>query len=167
MKKIICLLIISIFLLCPLGCSIDNSTITLQFYYPRQNYGYDALDGRFYSQSATEELRKDIPYHSARQVIGVYLQGPADPLLVNPFPKGTELVDLTIEENKLYLTLTDQLSELSGIPLIMACSCLARTAMTLTKVSEVRIRCESTLLDGESTVVIAWESVFYDDPIIS
>lgn len=167
MKKYICLLLASVLLLFPLGCSSHNAPITLRFYYPRQNYGYDPMDGRFFSQSAMEELRKDIPYRSARQVIGAYLQGPVDPALTNPFPNGTDLVDLGIEEHILYLTLTDQFSELTGIPLIMACSCLAKTAITLTKATEVRIRCESALLDGESTVIINEDSVFYDDPIIS
>ncbi len=164
MKKIICLIVASALLLCQLGCSKDKSPITLHFYYPRQNYGYDALEGRFFAQSAQEELRDDIIYRSARQVIGVYLEGPLDPALANPFPKETELVTLSIEGNTLYLTLTDHLAQLTGIPMIIACSCLAKTAMAITKANQVCIRCETALLEGAEFVTINEESVFFDDP---
>lgn len=165
-KRLICLFIIFVLLMTPLGCSKNDSPITLHFYYPRQNYGYDMLNGRFFPQSAMEELRRDIPYTSARQVIGVYLQGPSDPLLTNPFPGGTVLTDLSIEGDILYLTLSDQFACLSGIPMIMACSCLAKTCIALTKVSAVHIRCESALLDGEKTMIANESAIFFDDPAV-
>lgn len=165
MKRILCLFLASVLLLCSLGCSKEQVPITLSFFYPRQNYGYDASEGRFYDQSAQEELREDIIYHSARQVIGIYLEGPLDPALINPFPDETALLMLNLEGNTLNLTLTDQFAQLTGIQLIMACSCLAKTAMTITKATQVCIRCETALLDGMKTVTIGEETVFFDDPI--
>lgn len=165
MKRMICLLLALVLLLLPLGCGKNKARITLHFYYPLQNYGYDIEDGRFYSQSAREDIREDVAYYSARQVIGIYLKGPVDSALTNPFPAGTELLDLYYEGNILYLTLSDSFSALSGIPMIMASSCLAKTALTLIKASEVRIRCESELLDGNAEIVIQADSFVFDDQI--
>lgn len=165
MKKVICLFVVFILLLYPLGCSKDDSAITLHFYYPRQNYGYDPLEGRFFQQSAQDEIRNDIAYHSARQVIGVYLKGPLDSSLVNPFPKETDLVTLSIEGNTLYVTLSDHFAELTGIPMIMACSCLAKTAMAITNAENVCIKCETALLDGVESVTINTESIIFDDSV--
>lgn len=165
MKRIICVLISVSILLCFWGCQKKDSNIILHFYYPRQNYGYDELEGHFSQQSAQEELREDIVYRSSRQVIDAYLLGPLDPALSNPFPAGTQLVTLRVEGAVLHMTLTDQLAQLTGIPLIMACACLAKTAITLTNTAQVQIKCESAMLDGERVIVMSKDSVIFDDPI--
>lgn len=166
MKRILCMLLLISMILCLWGCQQKDSKIVLHFYYPRENYGYDEQQGRFFQQSAQEELRNDIVYQSSQKVIDEYLLGPLDPALSNPFPTGTQLVSLRVEGAVLYMTLTDQLSELTGIPLIMACACLARTAIMLTDSVQVQIRCESAMLDGGQVIIMNSETVIFDDPII-
>ena len=165
MKRVISTLLTLIMLLCCLGCQREKDTVTLYFYYPRYEYGYNEQEGMFFRESALAEIREDITYQSARQVLNEYLKGPVDPAMANPFPADLQLISLSIYENKLYLTVTDQLSELTGIPLVMACACLGKTAMQLTKVQQVQIRCESALLDGEKTINLTMDSFIFDETI--
>lgn len=166
MKRIFCMLLFISMILCLWGCQQKDPNVVLHFYYPRQNFGYDEMQGRFFQQSAQEELRNDIVYQSSKKVIDEYLLGPLDPALSNPFPTGTQLVSLRVEGAVLHMTLTDHLAELTGVPLIMACACLAKTAIILTNTAQVQIRCASASLDGEKVIVMGQGSVIFDDPII-
>ena len=166
MKRIFSFLLVFILLLPLWGCQQEDTTFVPRFFYPLQNYGYNELEGRFNTNSISDELREDIIYRSSAQVIEAYLNGPLDPALQNPFPADTKLVDLHVEGTKLHLILTDHLSELTGIPLIMACACLAQTAMTLTNMQEVQIRCETAQLDGEMSITINSSSMVFNDQII-
>jgi hypothetical protein len=149
------------------GCNKESSSIALQFYYPLENYGYDPVEEKFYSQSIDAEIREDIHYISARQVLGEYLKGPIDPAMMNPFPAELELLDLNIDSNVLYIVLSDELAELSGISLTVACSCLANTAMKLTSISAVNIQCKNQLLDGKKSLTFTANTAFFKDIIIN
>lgn len=163
MKRTICLLMCIAALLSICGCQEDDASFYLRFYYPRQNYGYNTQEQRFYQESAMEELREDIPYRSSQQVIEAYLKGPLNPELINPFPDGTELVALSVEGKTMSMILSDHFADLTGIHLIIACSCLAKTGMVLTNTTQVRIVCQGALLDGQIMIVINADGVIFDD----
>jgi hypothetical protein len=167
MKKIVSIILSLSLILCFFGCEQKSDRMTLHFFYPRNNFGYDELEGRFFQESATEELRNDIEYRTSQQVIEQYLLGPLDPSLVNPFPAGTQLVSIRAKGKVLHMILTNQLSELTGVSLIMACACLAKTAITLTNTTKVQIRCESTMLDGQTSIIMDKDTVFFNDPIMT
>lgn len=167
MKKIVSLLLCTLLLLCFAACDKDSSSITLRFYYPLENYGYDPGEEKFYSQSIDAEVREDIHYISARQVLGEYLKGPLDPTMVNPFPAELELLDLNIDSKVLYITVTDQLAELSGLPLTIACACLANTAMEIAPVFKVVIQCKTQLLDGKKSLTFAANTAIFNDSIVN
>ena len=165
MKKILSLLLCIFLLLGFTGCHNNSSAITLNFYYPLENYGYDTVEEKFHPRSVDVEIREDIQYISARQVLGEYLKGPVDPALMNPFPLELELLDLSIDSKVLYITLSDQLADLSGVPLTIACSCLAKTAMTIASVSKVEIKCQTQLLDGKKALTFSADTAIFDDHI--
>lgn len=167
MKRILSLFLCIFLTFSFAGCQKDSSSIALHFYYPLENYGYNAVEEKFYSQSIDTEIREDIRYISARQVLGEYLKGPADPTMINPFPAELELVNLNIDSKVLYITVSNELAELSGIPLTIACICLANTAMKLTSVSKVEIQCENQLLDGKKSLTFTENTAIFSDLIIN
>ena len=166
MKRIVSWLLCMLLVFGFMGCNSDSSSIILNFYYPLENYGYDTLEEKFHSKSVDAEIREDIQYTSARQVLGEYLKGPVDPALMNPFPAELELLDLSIDNKVLYITLSDQLADLSGIPLTIACACLAKTAMVITSASKVEIKCQFQLLDGKNALTFSADTAIFDDLII-
>ena len=163
MKRILSLLLCALLLLGGTGCQKDDASITLYFYYPMINYGYDQEAGKFSQQSIQYEIRDDIEYKSARQVLEEYLKGPVDPSLITPFPAGIKLLDLSLDSKVLYLTVSDELSELTGIPLTIACSCLASTAMKITPVTKVEIKCQNRSLDGKRSFVFSANTTIFSD----
>lgn len=91
---------------------------------------------------------------SLTQLLEAYLEGPRDDSLISPFPDGTSLVHIAQEGESLSVILSDELAQITGIELTLACVCFAKTAISLTRVSHVEIRAESALLDGKSSVTI-------------
>lgn len=152
MKQLICI-ILALFCLMPLhGCKQEEQTPVYSFYYPRADRGYNVQENRFYEQAITAEQREDIVYISARQMITAYIQGPQTPIYSNPFPKGLELVAISIRNQTLYCTFTDHLAELTGTDLIIACTCITKTGIDLTRATTVQIRCETAMLDGKTAI---------------
>jgi hypothetical protein len=87
--------------------------------------------------------------------------------MVNPFPAELELLDLNIDSKVLYITVTDQLAELSGLPLTIACACLANTAMEIAPVFKVVIQCKTQLLDGKKSLTFAANTAIFNDSIVN
>lgn len=167
MKRIICFLLALLMTLSLFGCKKNDSASTLQFYYPRSNYGYYPQEERFSERAIEAEIRKDVPYHSSILILSEYLKGPSDPTLVSPFPAGLSLTDVSIDSGTVYLTLTNQLAELEGIPLLIACACLSKTAMAITQTSSAHIKCQDALLDGNEAIILDDASLILDDPAIT
>ena len=166
MKRIICMLLSTVFFLSVLGCQNDTKDTDLQFYYPKNDLGYNAQENRFFGSAVEAELRSDISYQSGGQILEEYFKGPHDQALVNPFPAGLTLVNLDIRGVILHLTVSDHLSQLQDIPLTIACACLSKTAMLVTGATIVYISCESALLNGEKYLRMDAQSLIFDDPVI-
>lgn len=167
MKRIICLLLSAAFFLFLFGCENDSKANAQNFYYPRNDLGYHKQEGKFSDCAVEAEQRSDIPYQSDIQILGEYLKGPLDPSLYNPFPTGLRLVALDLQEEVLYLTVSDHLARLRDIPLMIACTCLAKTAMTLTNTATVQVSCQTSLLNGEKYIILHAEDIIFEDPIIT
>lgn len=165
MKRLFCLFL-AVFLLLPaFGCHVQQEDPSFTFYYPRSDYGYNAQEGKFYNSIIGTELRNDIIYQDVAKILEVYLKGPLDQTLANPFPKRMSLVAVNVEGQTLQITVSDHLSELTGINLTIVCACLGRTGMELTNTSSVQISCEKALLDGKKNFVIEKEFIIFDDTV--
>ena len=157
MKKLLCAVLPLLLLLC--GCQSEPKLKQpVRFHYPNAQISYGTETGLIGS-----EQREGSDMDTA-QLLNVYLQGPSDLELTNPFPKGTSLISLSQQGTTLTLTLSNRYADLSGIDLSLANACLAKTAMELTGAREVVIRCESKPLDGDDSVRLTADTlILYDE----
>lgn len=163
MKKTLCILLSSMLLVTMFGCQIDDNNNAHTFYYPRSDYGYDALEGKFHESAIKGESREVISSQSLLETINVYLTGPIAQDLTNPYPKQMSLETVSIVGRTLYITVSDHLSELTGIRLMIACACLGKTSMELTNTNCVVISCKKALLDGKKTIILHNDQVIIED----
>ena len=68
-----------------------------------------------------------------------------------------------IDEQTLHVTVSDHLSELTGIRLIIACACLGKTGMELTNTTSIQISCKKALLDGKKTITLQDDLIIVND----
>lgn len=167
MKRILCLFLSLSILFILLGCQNNDTETANTFYYPRNDFGYNQQENKFYSSAIQAELRQDVPHQSSVQILGEYLKGPLDPTLYNPFPTDLTLADMTIEGEVMYITVSDHLASLRDIPLMLACACLAKTAMSVTGTTTVCISCTFSLLNGGKYIIMNADSIIFDDPVIT
>lgn len=157
-QRIIAVTAILCLLLAGCGSKSDNNTLT--FYYPRENYTQNAEDSVL-----KPEQRPDVTYKSYFNILSVYLQGPVDILLQDPFPEKLELVDVFLQGNTVVVLLNDHLARLNGTQLSITCCALAKTAMELTGTDACRIRCRNASLDGKRSILLTQESILLIDEI--
>lgn len=155
MRKFLCLLFALILLT---GCVKEPKKTEAAFYYPRVIYAYNRDDA-----VVAKEFRDKGGSTSVNYLLDLYLQGPLSDNLQNPFPQNLRLLSVHTDGKTVYMTVTDELATISGASLILACSCLGRTAMELTGCSSAEIRCESLLLDGRRTIFINENNILYSD----
>lgn len=160
MKRLIIFTVFVALLVCLTGCNKQEFQIPANFYYPRAEYAYHTSDGVI-----APEVREVYGYHSEKQILAIYLYGPVANSLVNPFPSGTQVVDVVKADNSVCITLSDQFAKLTGAQLMLASASLAKTAMELTGVSFVRLQCSSQPLDGEQFILIDKATILYLDDI--
>ena len=165
MKRILCVFL-SLLVLTPVyGCQHRNHNDNYVFYYPRSDYGYNTQEGRFYENIITSEIREDFVNESVSKIISAYLNGPVSQNCSNPFPENLTLESVSTEDQTLYITVSDHLSELTGIRLVIACACLGKTGMELTDTTSVQISCRKAMLDGKKTVTLHYDQIIINDSI--
>ena len=155
MRKHIACFLAAFLLLSLCGCQEKSACISpVNFYYQAAEFSYDAA-----GTAISPEVREGKDHTSLDDALREYLQGPESASLKSPFPGGLQLLAAEIDGVTLHLTLSDQLSQLSGLALTMACSCLALTALELAQAEQVTIQAESKLLDGEKIITMDRDSL--------
>lgn len=111
------------------------------------------------------EIRESAGYDNATiDLLNLYLAGPIYGDLQNPFPVGLTVLSLNAQNKQTAITLSSEFSQLRGLDLSLACSCLCMTLFELFDCQRVMILCENTLPDGLGYIVIDKEDlVLYDD----
>lgn len=150
MKRIICLMLVSAFLLLS-GCYYSESGDILEpveFFYPRttDHFVYGALDGVL----AAEVREGSGHLGDLNYLITMYLRGPLDKELRSPFPSGCKLEEVRSGGNMLCLVLSSEFTELENTELTLACAALAKTCLSLSGMERIRIDSAS----GEKTFTI-------------
>ena len=138
MKKPLAIILIVLLLLSLSGCKSKDA---VQFYYPRKEilYGPGGVitsDARDISHPAD-----DLAY-----LLTLYLEGPIDQDLYSPFPDGTAVNRLKLQEGCLTISLSEHFSDLEGLDYTIACTCIALTCFSLTEVESVEITSENQTL---------------------
>lgn len=158
MKRMLSFCLAVLLLLTLPGCRKTQEMETpVDFYYVRREPKIGSEDS-----VVTSELRESAGL-TAMELMNIYLQGPKSAELANVFPTGTKVLELAVEENTLFITLSAPAAELSGIELTLATACLGKTCMAYFQISSLEICVEDGLLGGSE--VIAWNAdsmVYYD-----
>lgn len=142
------------------GCdSAKSIREPVPFYYMQKAVTYGTDNGLIGFEQ--RESRNKAP----EELISSYLNGPVSSQLVNPFPKGTKLLSMTVESSTVTLVLSDKYATLTGISLTAANACLSKTVFALTEAQTISIECKSKLLDGQESILINRDSfLLLDQP---
>jgi len=156
MKRFLVILLCACVILSACGCSATGKQSFIQFYYRTAEVGHSI--GLIGSETAGDYVR-----HTAESIGQYYFSGPQTENLRSPFPKGTSFVSAEIAEDVLHLTVSSELSELSGINLSLALSCISMTFCQLDGINAVLISAENALLGGQESVYLRNENILLKD----
>lgn len=159
MKRTISFLLILVCLLCLPGCESAEDVTAANFYYVRNSYIYGKEDGVM-----AAEVRSIEEFSGDQEVLRNYLYGPQDASLASPFPAGIEIKKFARNEDTLYVTLSAHIVTLPKAKQVLACACLARTAMELTGAKAVHFQTDDTDFARMEPLLIDEDSILlYDD----
>lgn len=162
MKKCIAVLLIVMCLFHLAGCQKEApAPIGPAFYYCAADIGY-SMD----STAIRAEHRENAAQDTLQQMLVKYLAGPESADLRSPFPVGMKLIEVSLEGNTVYITVSDALSSLSGLELTLACSCISLTCLDFTGAELVVISAQDSLLDGQKYVTMDKNTLLLLDTVL-
>ena len=148
MKRFLALLFLCILLFvsgCNNGTALD---LPVKYYYPNATIAYGTEDG-FISYEFREAKNK-----STLESINDYLKGPTNSGHENPFPENTTAKQFELQNDIVYLILSDSYATLTGLDISIANACLSMTVLELTGASAVSIQCDTMQLDGQDSIIM-------------
>lgn len=163
MKKRLIALFLLIALCACWGCQEKPAQETMVS--PARFY-YKPLDGQYGStQGATDFEYRETAGHEGDYdwIFSLYFAGPQSPELAAPFQKSTELVSAEFSGTQLRLVVSENLADLSGVDLTMACACITLTGLALPGVETVSIRAQGHALDGKREIVMGQDDLLLED----
>ena len=108
----------------------------IRFYYARKEVLYGVDDGVI-----APEIRDATGYENdLAYLLMLYLEGPHSQELASPFPRGTTLSQLEIQDQQITLVLSEAFSQLQGLDYTIACTCIAYTCFSIYACESVTIR---------------------------
>ena len=156
MKRLFCLLICCAMMASLCACSPQQEEFVdpIKLYYlqiqPQDHIHHGSADSII-----APEIREGYRLRNQTTLLlDTYLTGPATEFCRSPFPAGTRLIGFTMDGKKLSVTLSDEIAQLGGIELILACACLSRTCLELWDFDEVQIMAETAQLDGKAMIIM-------------
>ena len=161
MKRLICLLLVSMFMLLS-ACHYSESGDILEpvaFYYPRtsEQFVYGAPDGVL----AAEMREASSHVNDLEYLIAMYLRGPQDEGLRSPFPAGCTLEEVRTGGNILCIVLSSEFTTLENTELTLACCALAKTCLPLSNTQRIRI--DSASDEKTFTITLTEDSLLLTD----
>lgn len=128
MKRFISILCVLASVLACIGCSSAKKAIKkpVNFYYLTNPENYQA-------NAITPEVRESSNYDDDfLGLMQIYVNGPLTGQHINPFPKGTAVENITLNNVTAEIVLNDSFAELSNVEMTSACACLTMTILELT-----------------------------------
>ena len=154
MKRILTLILALFILSCFSGCRQSSSTATVNFY-------YCAAAPKYHTQTSViqpESRKIDGDLSDLDGILRLYLEGPVSGQLTSPFPSGTLLKTVQLGKEVTEVVLSDDVGSLSGIELMIACGCLAKTVLEVSQSEIVHIRAENILLNNHAYIEFTEQS---------
>lgn len=169
MKRLFCLIICAVMLAALCGCTTQKQEFIdpVEFYYlliqPENHIYHGSSD----SIIAPEQREGYQIRNRMNTLIEVYLNGPATESFQSPFPANTRLITLDTNDKILTVILSDEIAELSGVDLVLACACLSRTFMELWNFETINIQAENEMLDGKPVITFDKSNFFLTDDTVT
>ena len=144
MKALIRLVTVFMLLSCLCACHYNDGGDILEpveFFYPRKTvtYVYGATDGVITSESREASGHvNDLNY-----LLAMYLRGPQDTGLRNPFPTGCKLEEVYAEGSTLYIRFSKEFTTLENAELTLACASLSKTCFSIIGYETISIHAEA------------------------
>ena len=160
MKKLILLFLCLLILLT--GCipSRKSAENTANFYYCKDSDAFSVGEAFIQPEErAITEAQKDLS-----KLLRVYFAGPEEAGYRSPLPDHLAVISCEIADDTVFITLSDQISRLTGSRLTVACACISLTVLDYTNAESVVIRAQNSLLDGSETVEMSREQLAIFDP---
>lgn len=165
MKRFVALLFTILLPILICGCNNDHNLprTTVNFYYKTEPLDHISKNGVFTVEIRNARANSDDYQYLLEQ----YLNGARSANCISPFPAGTTLKSISINDSSASVTLSPHLSMLSGSDLTIACICLARTIFDMTGVQSVQISAQNNLVNSEPYITITTNSFTMNDVVIN
>jgi len=162
MKRLICTLMVVVFLLAFCSCSAtqeSQQSNTLNFYYCNSNAMQD-LD----TYVIAAENRDPKEFSDALDVLlNEYFKGPVSSKLYSPFPSNLKIESIVQSNTHIQITLSSAFSNLSDIDFSLACACLTMTVHELTGFESIYISYENASTGKRHTISLTPDAYLLDD----
>lgn len=163
MKKLCFLLCCVLALQLFSGCTKKNENfqVPVNFYYSTKEITYNTPDSVIQA-----ETREGAGYaDDVEAFIQAYLQGPVSSDLQRIMPSDVYLVSCEVEGDTVCIVLSTQISKLSGISLLTACSALFLSLQDFAGTQTLQISADETLLDDKDMLTITADDIVLVDAV--
>ena len=161
MKKLIIFVIVTVLSLYTFGCKHRdaNYDAPATFYYVQNQDTLDLSDHMIRGEThETTHLNSNLS-----EIMNTYFEGPASISNRSPFPAGLSVVRLDQNEDRIHLTLNNVFTQLEGLDLSVASTCISMTLFELTGCNCVELSAENTLSNKEEIIVISRDMLYLSD----
>lgn len=149
MKRVIALLSSLALLLALCACTSDSEPVTADGGYMLW-YAVERGSNRSDSAAVYREMREWASTPSAYGLMETLLRGPQSEDLYSPFPSGVSIRFLITERETIWVNLSEEYGNLSGIDLTLADYCIALTLCQLPGIENVRITVEGETIHNRN-----------------
>ena len=140
MRRLWCALLAVAMLLVCVGCENPPQETGIRFYYLTAEPEIGDSTSLFAS-----ELRQTDNSRSWAERVQIYLTGPVDENLRNPFPKDVRVTEAILRETEkeICVTVSDEYAGLTGVARAVANACLVLTLTEHEEIEQVQLYCEN------------------------
>lgn len=143
------------------GCQYQTAAPVqpVNLYYQRDELQYGVEDGIIAAEVVDME-GESLDY---LQLLRRYLEGPDTAGLSLPIPAGVNLLSFSLENHLATVTMSREMSLLTGYNLTIGASCMAKTLLQFEQIHTVRIYADKSLLDGREYLEFTADSLLMTD----
>ena len=161
MKRFFSLFLCIIMIATCVGCTPPAEEIhsPVRFYYPKSKIDYGKENSVLDSEIREGYGKTESPI----ALLNLYLDGPVNADLTNPFPTGSTILSLTTTGEFVSVVISDAYASLSGLDLTIACASLAKTVIEITGVPNVMLRVDTLPLGSSRAILLNQEMILLLD----
>lgn len=164
MRKIICILLVLCSFLCLFGCTPEPPPEdSVEVYYKRAQVNYGTADGVIApTYMSTAGHGGDYAY-----LLVKYFRTAPGEGFVTTYPGNLSVVSIDMAGLTAKIVLSDEITELTGMDLTIALTCLTQTLMSWTDCQEVIVSANTQQLDGQNFITLNRDSYLLIDNSVS